>query len=292
VWTWRTLLTATYSRETRQEHVSFPVCSHGGLFTLKVGIRYVKVPIQPCLLIAGVSLGMVNCQSYGPTPRSVPYNNCVSETVCTSPLRSLPKLVLIMFQVLNSLAVAVALYPILVASSMHKVRHSPDLAVRDPTIPTVINVGVSNDLSKRDNPIPYSYSLLACIDEIDNWPVRVLNHQNTSWDGVSVTSCVNACWNSGPIDGPFGPHWIFAGLVNGTQCWCDNTINVNAQPVDQSRCDHTCINGPNENCGGSREYLMYTLGEILRGFILLLLIDYYKIKRISIHTPRTQMRSP
>jgi hypothetical protein len=171
-----------------------------------------------------------------------------------------------MIQVLNSLAVAVALYPILVASSMHKVRHSPDLAVRDPMIPTVIDVRASNEMNKRDDPpIPYSYSLLGCIDEIDNWPVRVLNHQITDWDGVSPSSCIDDCWNSGPIDGSFGPHYIFAGVVNGTQCWCDITINVNAQPVDQSRCDHTCINGPNENCGGSREYLMYTLGEISMG---------------------------
>jgi len=85
-----------------------------------------------------------------------------------------------MLQVLNSLAVAVALYPILVASSMHQVRHSPDLAVRSPAIPSVIEVG-----KRQDSSIPYSYSLIGCVDEIDNWPVRVLTQQYVDWDGES-----------------------------------------------------------------------------------------------------------
>ena len=192
-----------------------------------------------------------------------------------------------MLQVLNSLAVAVAFYPILVASSMHQVRHSPDLAVRSPAIPSVIEVG-----KRQDSSIPYSYSLLGCIDEIDNWPVRVLTQQYVDWDGESPSSCINGCWNTGPIDGPFGPHYILAGVVNGTQCWCDITINVNAQTVDQDRCDHTCINGPEFNCGGSREYLMFALGEIYGVLILLLLIDNHKIKRISIHSPLTRASFP
>jgi WSC domain len=192
-----------------------------------------------------------------------------------------------MLQVLNSLAVAVALYPILVASSMHKVRHSPDLAVRSPAIPSVIEVG-----KRQDSSIPYSYSLIGCVDEIDNWPVRVLTQQYVDWDGESPSSCINGCWNTGPIDGPFGPHNIFAGVVNGDQCWCDITINVNAQTVDQDRCDHTCVNGSEYNCGGSREYLMYALGEIYGVLILLLLIDNHKIKRISIHSPPTRASFP
>lgn len=61
----------------------------------------------------------------------------------------------------NLLAVAVALYPSLVASSMHKVRHSPDLAIRDDgdaVMPMIINVTLHNNpAAKRDVEPPFGY---------------------------------------------------------------------------------------------------------------------------------------
>jgi hypothetical protein len=160
--------------------------------------------------------------------------------------------------------------------------------------PSVVNVRASNEMNKRDDPpIPYSYSLLGCFDEIDNWPVRVLTHQFTNWDGVSASSCINGCWDSGPIDGWFGPHYPFAGVVNGTQCWCDVTLNANAHAVDQDRCNHNCINGPNENCGGSREYQMYFLGEIygVLSFYLLLTIIRSNKSQSILRVPDLSVRN-
>lgn len=167
-----------------------------------------------------------------------------------------------MYRLLNLLTAAVALYPLHVAASVHKTHRSPAVLPRDePVMPTMINV-TQNGLVTRDlPPVSYSYYLTGCIDEINNGPVRVLNHQ-VDWDATGVFTCVQACFNAGPNTGPFGPHYIFAAVVNGNQCWCDNTMNVQAQSVDIGRCNHVCENEPNEYCGGSREYQMYFLGNL------------------------------
>lgn len=124
-----------------------------------------------------------------------------------------------------------------------------------PTTPVYIT-STPRGLDARAEPTEgYGYSLIGCYDEL-NYPVRVLNHQ-VPWDKVSVSSCVNACFNAGPYTGLFGPHYLFAGVINGDQCWCDNVMNVKAVKVDQGRCNHLCENGPNEYCGGSREYQLY-----------------------------------
>jgi hypothetical protein len=40
-------------------------------------------------------------------------------------------------------------------------------------------------------------------------------------------------------------------------------MNIGAHTVDfDSRCNHVCEDGPDEYCGGSREYQMYFLREI------------------------------
>jgi hypothetical protein len=144
--------------------------------------------------------------------------------------------------------------------------HFQDVSVRDaePVALTAINITTVNGLVTRDlPPIGYEYYLIGCVDEIDDGPVRVLNHQFVDWDKTGVYTCVVGCFSSGINTVPFGPHYIFAGVVNGTECWCDNTMNVLAHTVDfDTRCNHVCEDGPDEYCGGSREYQMYFLGEI------------------------------
>lgn len=132
----------------------------------------------------------------------------------------------------------------------------------EPIIPTVINITTVKGLVVRDTPpISYSFSLIDCVDEINNGPVRVLNHQ-VPWNKDGVYTCVVSCFNSGVNNGSFGPHYIFAAAVNGDQCWCDNTINVQAKTVDiERKCNQVCENRPSEYCGGSREYQMYYLGK-------------------------------
>ncbi|KAG8824683.1 hypothetical protein FRC17_009038 [Serendipita sp. 399] len=129
-----------------------------------------------------------------------------------------------------------------------------------PVTPEVINVTISEFAKRAEPPESYSYSLIGCYDEM-TWPVRVLNHQVTEWDKKDITSCVNACFQRGPLTGLFGPHYLFAGVKNGNECWCDSTMNVNARRVDQSRCNHLCENGPEYYCGGSREYQLYFFGD-------------------------------
>lgn len=169
-----------------------------------------------------------------------------------------------MQQIVKLIAVAAALYPTLVASSMSKVYRRSDILARDeePVMVQTVNITTFDGLAKRDleePPVSYSYTLIGCFEEINNYPVRVFNHK-VDWDKVSVSSCVRACFNNGPIDGPFGAHYIYASVINGNECWCDSTINVQAQKVENDRCNRYCENGPNEYCGGSREYQTYFLG--------------------------------
>ncbi|KAG8824612.1 hypothetical protein FRC19_001398 [Serendipita sp. 401] len=142
--------------------------------------------------------------------------------------------------------------------------HSVAVPTVTPITPEVINItarSTSLSLGRRAEPEEsYSYSLIGCYDEMQ-YPVRVLNHQIVDWDKKDITSCVKACFNSGPPTGLFGPHHLFAGVVNGDQCWCDSAMNVNAQRVDQNRCNHLCANNPEYYCGGSREYQLYFFGD-------------------------------
>jgi hypothetical protein len=151
------------------------------------------------------------------------------------------------------------------ASLASRHRSFQHVSVRDePVTLTEIDITTVNGLVTRDLPeISYGYYLIGCIDEINDGPVRVLNHQFVDWDKTSAYTCIVGCFSSGSNTGPFGPHYLFAGVVNGDQCWCDNTMNVMAHTVDlESRCNHLCENGPHEYCGGSREYQMYFLREI------------------------------
>lgn len=43
----------------------------------------------------------------------------------------------------------------------------------------------------------------------------------------------------------------YAGLQYGTECWCGDTLDPNAQPIDQSVCSTPCAGNSSETCGGS-----------------------------------------
>lgn len=100
---------------------------------------------------------------------------------------------------------------------------------------------------------------IGCFDELTG-PLTLLNHPVT-WDKKSVSSCATACFNAGPIEGPFSTHYLFAAVVNGTQCICDNAISSHAVQIDQGYCNVRCTAGNNEYCGGVSQYQVYFLSD-------------------------------
>ncbi|KAK4131244.1 WSC-domain-containing protein [Trichocladium antarcticum] len=56
----------------------------------------------------------------------------------------------------------------------------------------------------------------------------------------TVTQCENDCMGAG---------YKFAGLKQGNQCWCGNTVN-RERAVDASRCDIACAGYAVDMCGG------------------------------------------
>ncbi|KAL1864253.1 hypothetical protein Daus18300_007850 [Diaporthe australafricana] len=45
--------------------------------------------------------------------------------------------------------------------------------------------------------------------------------------------------------------FYYAGLQFGTECWCGNSLDPNAKPIDQSKCSIPCGGDSSETCGGS-----------------------------------------
>lgn len=55
---------------------------------------------------------------------------------------------------------------------------------------------------------------------------------------MTIEMCVGLC-----------PNYTFLGLEYGTQCWCSNSIQNGAFPVDNAQCDTVCAGNAREICG-------------------------------------------
>lgn len=55
---------------------------------------------------------------------------------------------------------------------------------------------------------------------------------------MTIDKCVGLC-----------PNYTFLGLEYGTQCWCSNSIQNGAFPVDNGQCDTVCAGNAQQICG-------------------------------------------
>jgi hypothetical protein len=55
---------------------------------------------------------------------------------------------------------------------------------------------------------------------------------------MTIDECVDMCRN-----------YSYVGLEYGSQCWCSNSIQNGAFPVDDDQCDMLCAGDPQQICG-------------------------------------------
>ncbi|TFK32614.1 WSC domain-containing protein [Crucibulum laeve] len=67
--------------------------------------------------------------------------------------------------------------------------------------------------------------------------------------GVTVESCTAACQSLGAFAN--------AGVENGRECWCDNTVRAAAQRVSDNDCRQICDSNHNEYCGNANRIAVY-----------------------------------
>ena len=65
---------------------------------------------------------------------------------------------------------------------------------------------------------------------------------------MSVMTCASICWGQG---------YAFSGVEYSIECWCDNTLNPKAIPVDQSNCNYACCADSSVACGGADFIMVY-----------------------------------
>lgn len=63
---------------------------------------------------------------------------------------------------------------------------------------------------------------------------------------MTIEKCVGLC-----------PNYTFLGLEFGTQCWCSNSIQNGAFPVDSGQCDTVCAGNAREICGSDNTLSVY-----------------------------------
>lgn len=130
------------------------------------------------------------------------------------------------------------------------------LRERDAVTPPLVDKrSPSTDNVKRDDSA--LYSLFGCVSELVGPSQQLLTHQ-VSWNPTSMQTCVESCATS------VSPPYIFAGIIRGSECWCDGTdmqsysaIMSNITTVDQSNCQDTCVEGTEQWCGGASSYQLY-----------------------------------
>lgn len=76
----------------------------------------------------------------------------------------------------------------------------------------------------------------------DEMSTRLLSKYYYSSENMTVTSCASKCSNQG---------CAYIGLEFSFQCWCDNTLDPRAIPVDPSNCDMACCADNSVACGGN-----------------------------------------
>ncbi|KAH9059871.1 WSC domain-containing protein [Lactarius vividus] len=110
----------------------------------------------------------------------------------------------------------------------------------------------ASPLSPRDNPLPANWTSLGCIT--DNVQIPTLTAWGYSGQDMTVGLCVNHCVSKG---------LIYAGLENGTDCYCGNYLSTIAMNATVSDCDIPCAGDPTEMCGAPLRLNLYWSGAPL-----------------------------
>ncbi|KAM0723006.1 hypothetical protein Q7P37_001204 [Cladosporium fusiforme] len=76
-----------------------------------------------------------------------------------------------------------------------------------------------------------------------------LEHQAFSDDTVSVDGCTETCAGDG---------WAIAGLKEGNQCWCGNSLQGFASRVVDMSCHLPCAGNDGQTCGGPNRFSLYS----------------------------------
>lgn len=76
-----------------------------------------------------------------------------------------------------------------------------------------------------------------------------LEHQAFSDDTVSVDGCTETCAGDG---------WAIAGVKEGNQCWCGNSLQGFASRVVDMSCYYLCAGNQGQTCGGPNRMSIYS----------------------------------
>lgn len=63
---------------------------------------------------------------------------------------------------------------------------------------------------------------------------------------MTIDKCVRLC-----------PNYTFLGLEYGSECWCSNSIQNGAFPVDSGQCDTVCAGNARQICGSDNTLSIY-----------------------------------
>ncbi|KAF8263709.1 WSC domain-containing protein [Lactarius quietus] len=72
---------------------------------------------------------------------------------------------------------------------------------------------------------------------------------------MTVENCITLCQNQ-PQDS------IYAGVENGTDCYCGSVLTPGAVPTSVSNCTTNCVGNSSETCGGSDSLDLYWNGQL------------------------------
>lgn len=76
--------------------------------------------------------------------------------------------------------------------------------------------------------------------------------------GMTVQMCLSKCYK-----------YTYAGLENGDQCWCSDTLNLSGSGIgtpgsviSETQCNVVCPGNTTEYCGAEDKLLVYNLTRI------------------------------
>lgn len=95
------------------------------------------------------------------------------------------------------------------------------------------------------NPGNEAFDLAGCYREPTSGG-RALQTLGRASNEMTVALCLTVCAS-----------YEYAGLEYSRECWCGNTLSVNALPVPQTECKNLCVGNPNEYCGSGGRLSLY-----------------------------------
>merc|ERR1712225_118817 len=115
--------------------------------------------------------------------------------------------------------------------------------------PNALSVS-TNTAIVASNAVAASWTNQGCYS--DNFPSRVLASTSTTSSTMTIEKCINFC---------NGGNYILAGLENGYECYCANTLRSDGATygvAGQSGCTFTCSGNSTQACGGNNVLSLYS----------------------------------